>query len=229
MTSNEAGLSIDEVSRLTNVPTSTIRYYQSRRLLDPPRRRGRQGIYSQAHLDRLDHIARLQDRGFSLAAIAEIVSAHRRGDTIGALLNTADDEGDEGLDTLVRKAFPDEREAAGPICNAINLGVLRMNDGVLELTDESYRPIVFAVLHLFALGISEERAFEVWARVTEHADHLAETFVQVAQEFAYKPDTTDDHARAFLVLTRAADRVVSFALHAALDQRLRQNPSSIWS
>src|SRR5260370_11011251 len=47
----------------------TIRFYQGKGLLDPPRRDGRVTWYSENHLDRLRRIRDLQQRGFTLAVI----------------------------------------------------------------------------------------------------------------------------------------------------------------
>ena len=41
---------IDELAREAGITVRTLRYYRERRLLPPPRRAGRIGWYSQAHL-----------------------------------------------------------------------------------------------------------------------------------------------------------------------------------
>jgi DNA-binding transcriptional MerR regulator len=47
----------------------TIRFYQGKGLLEPPRREGRVTWYSVRHLERLRRIRELQQRGFTLAVI----------------------------------------------------------------------------------------------------------------------------------------------------------------
>ncbi|GAA0553421.1 MerR family transcriptional regulator [Actinomadura livida] len=64
----------------------TLRYYQERRLLPPPRREGRIGLYSEDHLARLRMIANLLDRGHTLEGIRELLSAWEQGRDIGAVL-----------------------------------------------------------------------------------------------------------------------------------------------
>lgn len=229
MEAGSSTFSIDELARAAEISSSTIRYYQGKGLLDPPRREGRHGVYGLAHLRRLRHITRLQERGFSLAAIAEIVEADKRGDTVASLLSGAHEVPDHELQTLVQEAFPDNGVSAPAIQNAIDLGALRVNDdGVLELSSEEFRPLVFSILHLFTIGLSEERAFEVWATVSERAADLADVFIQAATEFGYPDRPTSDHADIFFALTKAADQVVLFAFHAALTERLREDPSSVW-
>jgi DNA-binding transcriptional MerR regulator len=83
---------IDELAQLAGVPTRTIREYQSQALLPPPRRRGRVGIYGGTHLSRLRLIGRLQDRGYSLAGIADLLGQWREGADLAEVLGLQPDE-----------------------------------------------------------------------------------------------------------------------------------------
>ena len=65
---------VEHLSAQADVSVDTIRYYQSKGLLDPPRREGRIAWYGDGHLDRLARIRSLQQRGFTLATIARLVS-----------------------------------------------------------------------------------------------------------------------------------------------------------
>jgi DNA-binding transcriptional MerR regulator len=65
---------VEQLSVQADVSVDTIRYYQSKGLLDPPRREGRIAWYGDAHLERLARIRTLQQRGFTLATIARLVS-----------------------------------------------------------------------------------------------------------------------------------------------------------
>jgi len=67
------GLSIDEVTAKTGVPSRTIRFYQSRGALPKPERRGRKAIYTAAHVERLELIGVLQERGLRIKAIRDLV------------------------------------------------------------------------------------------------------------------------------------------------------------
>lgn len=66
-------LRVEELSTRAGVSVDTIRYYQSKGLLDPPRREGRVAWYGPDHLDRIARIRSLQDRGFTLATIIRLV------------------------------------------------------------------------------------------------------------------------------------------------------------
>lgn len=81
-----AELTVDELARLAGVPVRTIREYQTMRLLPPPRRQGRVGLYGTVHVARMRAIARLAGRGYSLAAIRDLFEARHAGADLGALL-----------------------------------------------------------------------------------------------------------------------------------------------
>jgi len=66
-------ITIDEFATRTGVSTRTIRYYQSRGLLQHPTRRGRVAFYGPPHADRIALIEELQSRGLTLRAIKDLV------------------------------------------------------------------------------------------------------------------------------------------------------------
>jgi DNA-binding transcriptional MerR regulator len=86
------GLSVDELARRTGVPVRTIREYQTIGLLPPPRRQGRIGVYGEQHVARLALIDRLQQRGYSLAGIRDLLGAWRDGADLGELLGLQPDQ-----------------------------------------------------------------------------------------------------------------------------------------
>jgi len=77
---------IGELAREAGIPVRTVRYYQERKLLPPPRREGRIGWYSPAHLDRLKVIGQLLDRGHTLSGIGQLLSAWEQGYDLADLL-----------------------------------------------------------------------------------------------------------------------------------------------
>ncbi|MCU1386868.1 MAG: MerR family transcriptional regulator [Ilumatobacteraceae bacterium] len=81
-------LTIDQLTAASGVPSRTIRQYQTEVLLPPPVRHGRVGHYGSAHLDRLALIARLQDRGYSLAGMRDLFAAWEAGGGLHSVLGT---------------------------------------------------------------------------------------------------------------------------------------------
>src|SRR5215467_2811545 len=60
---------IEQLAQAVGVAVDTIRFYQGKGLLDPPRRDGRVTWYGDSHLERLRRIRELQQRGFTLTVI----------------------------------------------------------------------------------------------------------------------------------------------------------------
>lgn len=68
-----AEYTIDELAAHTGVPSRTIRFYQSKGALPKPEIRGRKAVYTDAHVERLELIGTLQDRGLRIRAIRDLV------------------------------------------------------------------------------------------------------------------------------------------------------------
>src|SRR5260370_17989909 len=89
-------LTIDELASQAQLPVRTLREYHSMRLLPPPERRGRIGVYGAQHVERLALIGRLQRRGYSLAGIKDLLAAWDAGAALTTLLRV--DSGPAALD-----------------------------------------------------------------------------------------------------------------------------------
>ncbi|CAN5716029.1 hypothetical protein BH20ACT2_BH20ACT2_04380 [soil metagenome] len=85
-------LTVDQLATRAGLPVRTIREYQTTGLLPGPERRGRIGIYGATHLARLALIGRLQDRGYSLAGIRDLVSSWSDGADLGEILGLEADQ-----------------------------------------------------------------------------------------------------------------------------------------
>ena len=70
---------VEELSARTGAPVRTIREYQTWQILHPPTKVGRVGFYDETHVRRLEGIARLQERGYSIAAIRDLFDAWDQG------------------------------------------------------------------------------------------------------------------------------------------------------
>ena len=78
---------IDELARLASTTVRNVRVYQDRGLLAPPRRAGRVGIYTDAHLARLRLIGQLLKRGYTFANIGELLTVWGRGGNLAEVLD----------------------------------------------------------------------------------------------------------------------------------------------
>src|SRR3954470_1398767 len=90
---------IDELARPAGLTVRNVRVYQERGLLPPPRKEGRVGLYSDAHLARLRLIGGLLARGYGFAHIAELLSAWEHGHELADVL---------GLEAALTGSWSDE-------------------------------------------------------------------------------------------------------------------------
>jgi DNA-binding transcriptional MerR regulator len=93
-------LRVDDLAARTGLSVDTVRFYQSRGLLPVPEREGRLAWYSDSHVERLQRIRDLKDRGFTL-------------DFIRRVLDRELDAVDEALVEAVAGPVPGEDEPAG--------------------------------------------------------------------------------------------------------------------
>jgi DNA-binding transcriptional MerR regulator len=96
-------LRVEDLARAEGVSVDTIRFYQKRRLLPPPRREGRIAWYGAAHLERLARIRDLQARGLSLELIRRLLDGELDATDARLATAVADAAGDE-LVTLTELA-----------------------------------------------------------------------------------------------------------------------------
>ncbi len=64
---------VDELAARANMTVRNVRAYAARGLIDPPRLEGRTGYYHRGHLQRLQLVRDLLDRGYTLAAVEKAV------------------------------------------------------------------------------------------------------------------------------------------------------------
>ena len=73
---------IDELAAQTRIPSRTIRFYQSSGVLPKPEKRGRVAYYARSHVERLELIGRMQDRGLRMRAIKDLFDQIDRGEVV---------------------------------------------------------------------------------------------------------------------------------------------------
>src|SRR5690606_2467181 len=64
---------VDELAARAQMTVRHVRAYAGRGLIDAPRLAGRTGYYNRGHLQRLQLIRQLLERGFTLAAIEKAI------------------------------------------------------------------------------------------------------------------------------------------------------------
>jgi DNA-binding transcriptional MerR regulator len=153
----------------------TIREYHTMRLLPPPQRQGRVGFYGSAHVQRLQLIARLQRRGYSLAGIRDLLGAWESGSDLTTLLGV-DGAGAPLDETPLRLTAAELRERL-PAASDADLEHAARAGLVYPLADGQFLVRSPALLALVADGTSAGvplgEMLEFSATVRAHLDALA--------------------------------------------------------
>jgi DNA-binding transcriptional MerR regulator len=132
-----AKMTIDELARQGGTTTRNVRAYQTRGVLDPPEVIGRVGYYTEDHLTRLKLISSLQQRGFGLQAINDLLSAWGSGASLSDVLGFSDalmaPWSDEVPETVSRKQleeiFPEIVSDPNLLKQALELELLTEEEG----------------------------------------------------------------------------------------------------
>lgn len=192
MAQAETELTIDQLVLRTGATSRTIREYQTLGLLDAPRKIGRIGYYDDAHVNRLGVIARLQDRGYSLAGIRDLISAWGAGVGLPAVL---------GLDNAAASAAADEKpeiveadrldEMLPGVTKRSVLATAKQSGLVQRLEDGRFLIPSPALLQLVSdattLGVPLPRALTVVAAMRDAAATAAAQVVDVFVSDVWTP------------------------------------------
>ncbi|WP_378307110.1 MerR family transcriptional regulator [Actinomadura sediminis] len=185
---------IDDLARAAGTTVRHLRGFQERGLLPPPRMRGRVGYYDDSHLARIGLIGRLKERGFTLASIAEMLSAWERGHNLGDLLGLErvihDPWSDETpvrmtLPEVVLRFYPDTPAEALAGRRPEDFPMLRRAEELefIRWTGEEYEipsPRLFEVgAELVAAGIRLGAVFEIAGELRGDVDAIARRFVRL--------------------------------------------------
>ncbi|MEV0355499.1 MerR family transcriptional regulator [Nocardia sp. NPDC050697] len=222
MRTKDTDLTVEQLAAHTGVPTSTVRMYQTKGLLHPPRRAGRTARYNSSHLRRMELVQRLQERGFSLTSIGDLLAAREQGATVADLLALPGGPEDwvpfglREIRTMIRAA--DLRPAL--LRRATRLGMVRWRRGRPQVR----RWALTAGMRTTELEIPPAEVLEQMARLRAHTDRIAADFGEIFERTVWpriRADSADadqlDRVRALLEeLTGVAEGVVLNALRESV-------------
>jgi DNA-binding transcriptional MerR regulator len=177
---------IGELARAAGIPVRTLRYYQERKLLPPPRREGRIAWYSGEHLDRLRVIAQLLNRGHTLGGTAELLSAWERGYDLADLLGferavTAPWSHEVPVPVAVAEVADLIGDELTPevLAEAVDLGYIKLDgDRVTHIS----RRLLDTTLALLREGIPLRSILTASRAVQACLDELAALFIRLVTE-----------------------------------------------
>ncbi len=225
------GLTIDELARRAGSTTRNIRNYQSLGILPPPLMRGRVGYYDEGHLARLRLIAHLQQRGFSLGGIAELLRAWESGRSLGDVLGFeealtapwSDEEPERiGLEELAR-LFPEALEEPSLATRAIELGLMVPEEDAFVLPSPS---LVRAGAEMVDVGIPLAATQDEVQALHQDMSRIAQRFVRLFEDYVWQPfadagmpaERLPDVTAALLRLRPLAEVAVKATLARAMQE-----------
>lgn len=185
-------MTIDELAREAGSTTRNIRNYQTLGLLPPPSLVGRVGYYDRGHLGRLRLIAQMQDQGFSLAGIAELLRAWQEGRSLADVLGFeqaltapwSDEEPEVMTPQELLELFPQAAEDPSLAIRAIELGLIEPQDDGFRVPSPS---LLRAGVELAAVGVPLAATQDALAALREDMARVAARFVGMFEQYVWKP------------------------------------------
>jgi DNA-binding transcriptional MerR regulator len=223
---------LDELARQAEVASTTVRLYQSRGLLAPPRLDGRTGWYDDSHLRRLRLIARLQAQGYSLAGIANLLEQWEQGRSLDAVIGV-----EAELDALLGDAhaieldpskllseFPPGALTPDLMHRASKLRLVEPGaQGKLHIRDRRFIETGAALAHL---GIPLDVVLDEWEALAAHTDEIAERFIALFERYIAPDDwqlkLNSKEARTLAATLAQLQAIARQVLAASLDASVAQ-------
>jgi DNA-binding transcriptional MerR regulator len=185
-------MTVDQLAQRAGTTTRNVRNYQTQGLLPPPKLIGRVGYYDEGHLGRLRLIAQLQDQGFSLAGISELLRAWEQGRSLADLL---------GFEEALTAPWSDEEPEFMSLAELVelfpqsvddpSLGIRAIQLGLIEPHDDGFRvpspTLLRAGVELAAVGVPLDATLDSLAALREDMGHIAARLVGMFERYVWKP------------------------------------------
>lgn len=224
---------VAELAERAGIPVRTLRYYQERGLLAPPRRAGRTGWYSDAHLERLRLIGDLVARGYRLDGIEELLTAAEKGRGLAEILGFGSVATvDWARSDPVQLTEPELRARFGAqltpevLAEAIELGYLRRRG---EHYSHPSARLLEATLTLVAAGIPLRAVLAMSWEIEAAFDRMAFSFVHAFRSHVFDrlladptPENLDRLGDAVAELRPVARTVADEQFGRAMRRRIRR-------
>jgi DNA-binding transcriptional MerR regulator len=187
---------VDQLAHDHGLPVSTVRLYQTRGLLPPPRREGRVAFYDDDHRRRLRLITQLQERGFSLAAIRELLDGMANGESLQAVLGVGELPSTwmpESPTTLTLAELIEQLPGVVPTPELIErvarLGLVRIaDDGTVTVDSPAFLDIGS---RLVKMGLPSETVLDEYEHLRGLTDDIAARFTEVFRRYFWEAFESD--------------------------------------
>ncbi|MBW3574633.1 MAG: MerR family transcriptional regulator [Actinobacteria bacterium] len=185
-------MTIDTLAQRSGISARNIRSYQSQGLLPAPTVTGRTGYYDDGHLGRLRLITRLQERGFSLAGIGELLRAWEERRSLGEVLGFEEaltaPWSDEVPETVsveeLAERFPEAVHDPGLALRAIELGLIEPAGEAFRVPSPS---LLQTGAELVAVGVPLAVTQDEVAALRADMARIATRFVGLFERYVWAP------------------------------------------
>jgi len=216
-------MTIEELATASQLTVRNIRAYQSRGILTPPRMQGRKGFYGLDHLQRLKHVAELQRRGYSLAAIQDILAGI--DPSMSAVLRAWKDQNPMILSQReFEESFPFFHENQSLLQRMMDAGHVEIRDEKVVVT----WPAIFEVANtLHNMGAVLEPLVSLMGRtqcaLQEVARDVLHTFIN---DVLHKREDTDDPEVVARIVTDLRPQVLA-AMRSLFSHAIESNITTL--
>lgn len=175
---------VDELAARAQMTVRNLRSYASRGLIDAPRLEGRTGFYSVKHLQRLQLIRQLLDRGYTLGAVEKALQ-RAPGAAAGHALDLIallDLPTEDGLDEIMSRddlaALAGVPRDDGLIDSMEEFGLVTWIEGDHAHVRLVQPTVVRAGAAAVAMGLSADTVIGLFPVLQTHLREVADTFVR---------------------------------------------------
>ncbi len=231
-TTDDPVFTVDELAAAAALPVRTVRHYQSEKLLPAPERQGRIALYQAEHLERLQLIARLQDRGLKLSAIRDAFKRIEKGELwLDDWLGVGDElraPWSEERPIVLSESELAERveHRAGTVAALTEAGVIRRQQGLSDTYLVPSPAALDITLELDRAGVDIDTATEAAGIMRKHlkraSEELLEHFMARAGAGFARRGTAGDIAEALKALRPLGARAVQLVFTQEIERSLRE-------
>ncbi|MCG8589968.1 MAG: MerR family transcriptional regulator [Proteobacteria bacterium] len=216
---------VEELATAAGLRVDTVRFYQGKGLIPPPRRQGRTAVYGALHLERLRRIRALLKEGFSLAQIQRLLDRERevsadRDRLLAALVDESVGSGTHtraelAAEAQVPEALIQAAQQAGLVEPVRVDGEERFSGADLQMARAA-----FAILEAgFPIDVLLRLAVEHARNVQDVADQAIDLFDEYVRKAGEAAEDSASITGAFQTLLPAVTRLVALHFQRTLVNR----------
>ncbi len=172
---------VDELAARAQMTVRNVRAYAGRGLIEAPRLAGRTGYYNREHLQRLQLIRQLLDRGFTLAAVEKAIQSAPQsaaGHTLDlmTILDLPEQDEAEIMSRDDLAALAGVARDASLVDSMVELGLVEALEGDrVRLVEPA---VVRAGAAAVSMGLAPATVIGLFPTLQEHLRAITDTFVR---------------------------------------------------